>query len=108
MADNIADIDVYTTPESPVHISGVQFIYNPGERTPYNGVDSTSSTLHAGWLGLKIEPFDGWQWADIISFSGSNGDDRVFVVSRHFQTPLKDGDWLWYPVTPQKVEPFSN
>ncbi len=108
MADNIADVDVHTTQEHPVRLSGVQFIFTPGERTLHNVTDSPAVVLHAGWLGLRTEPFDGWQWADILSLSGSRGNDFVFVVNRNFQSPLQDGDWLWYPATPQKVEPFHN
>lgn len=108
MAGNIADIDVYTTHEDPVRLSGVQFIFNPGERTLYAGADSVASVLQAGWLGLKTEPFHGWQSAHILSVNGSTGDDRVFEVKRNFHAPLQDGAWLWFPAMPQNVETFRN
>jgi hypothetical protein len=108
VAVNTADIDVYTAHEDPVRLSGVQFNFNPGERTLYAGADSVVSVLRAGWLGLKTEPFDGWQSAHILSVTGSNGDDRVFEVKRNFHTPLQDGDWLWFPAMPQRVETFRS
>jgi hypothetical protein len=106
---NKADIEIYAGNEDPVQLSGVPYNFNPGERTFYYGSDSSvGSVRRSGWLGLKTEPFKGWQSAHILSVTGSNGDDRVFEVKRNFNTPVQDGDWLWFPAMPQKVEAFRN
>lgn len=103
-----ADIEVYSDHET-VRLIGIPFTFNPGDRTIYTGADNSSAmVLRAGWLGLKTEPFKGWQSAHFLSVIGSNGDDRVFEVKRNFNNPVQDGDWLWFPAMPQKVEPFRN
>ena len=71
-------------------------------------LNNQAVVLRAGWLGLKTEPFKGWQSAHILSVTGSNGDDRVFEVKRNFNNPVQEDDWLWFPAMPQKVEPFRN
>ncbi|EGH74417.1 hypothetical protein [Pseudomonas syringae] len=102
-----ADIEVYTSDDDPIGLIGIPFTFNPGERTIYTGADNTSAAvLRAGWLGLKTEPFKGWQSAHVLSVTGSNGDDRVFEVTRNFNNPLQEGDWLWFPAMPGEVAPF--
>lgn len=103
-----ADIEVYSDHET-VRLIGIPFTFNPGDRTIYTGADNSSAVvLRAGWLGLKTEPFKGWQSAHILSVTGSNGDDRVFEVKRNFNNPVQEGDWLWFPAMPQKVESFRS
>lgn len=100
-----ADIDVYSD-DGTVRLSAIPFTFNPGDRTIYSGADNSSAAvMRAGWLGLRTEPFKGWRSAHILSVTGSNGDDRVFEVKRNFNTPVQEGEWLWFPAMPQKVEP---
>lgn len=103
-----ADIEVYSDDET-VRLNGIPFTFNPGERTIYTGSDNSSAVVvRAGWLGLMTEPFKGWRSAHILSVTGSNGDDRVFEVKRNFDTPLQEGDWLWFPAMPQSVRTFQS
>lgn len=109
MGLNTAAIEAYTSDDEPVRLTDIPFTFNPGERTIYTGADNTSAVvLRAGWLGLKTEPFKGWQSAYILSVRGNNGDDRVFEVKRNFNNPMQDGDWLWFPAMPQQVGAFRS
>ena len=97
-----ADIEVYTDNGESTRLTGIPYTFNPGERTIYTGADNTSAVvLRAGWLGLKTEPFKNWQSAQILSVTGSSGDERAFEVKRNFNNPVQDGDWLWFPAMPQ-------
>lgn len=104
-----ADIDINQGSESHVRLSSVPFHFNPGERSLYTGADGSGGVVQrAGWLGMKTEPFNGWFSAHTISLTGNRGSDFVFEVKRNFNTPLQDGDWLWFPVSRQRVEPYRD
>lgn len=102
-----AEIDVDQGSDSHIRLSAVPFLFNPGGRSLYIGADGSGGVVNrAGWLGLKTEPFNGWYSAHIISVTGNKGTDCVFEVKRNFNTPIQDGEWLWFPAMPQRVETY--
>ncbi|WP_027921507.1 hypothetical protein [Pseudomonas sp. URMO17WK12:I12] len=105
----IADIEVNPGAEDQVRLAAVPFHFNPGERSLYTGADNTGGIVQrAGWLGLQVDAFKGWQSVDVISVTGSQGTDAVFEVKRNFNTPMQEGEWLWFPAMPQKVEEYRD
>lgn len=107
MAYETADIDINPGSDDHVRLSAVPFHFSPGERSLYTGADGTGGVvLRAGWLGLQVEPFKGWQSAHVISVTGNKGTDLVFVVKRNFNSPLQEEDWLWFPALPEAVGPL--
>ena len=104
-----AEISVYTGDGEPVHLSGIPYCFNPGERSLHMGADNTGAVVtRAGWLGLHLDPFKGWQSAHTISITGESGrdSDLVYEVKRNFNSPVQDGDWLWFPAMPNGVAPY--
>lgn len=109
MTYETAVIDINPGMEDHVQLLAIPFHFNPGERSLYTGADATGAVIHrAGWLGLRTEPFKLWQSAHIISVTGKTGTDLVFEVKRNFNVPMQDGEWLWFPATPQTVETFKH
>ena len=109
MAFETADVDIDQGSDSHVRLSAVPFHFNPGERSLYTGADGSSGVVQrAGWLGLNTYPFTGWFSAHTISVTGSKGSVYVFEVKRNFSTPIQDDEWLWFPVSRQRVEPYRD
>ncbi|QXI03003.1 hypothetical protein HV782_013835 [Pseudomonas monsensis] len=104
-----AEIDVDQGSDTQIRLSAVPFIFNPGERSLYVGADGPGGTVQdTAWLGLKTEPFNGWYSAQILSVTGNKGTDCMFEVKRNFHTPIQEGEWLWFPVKRQTIEPYRD
>jgi len=66
-------------------------------------LDMSIDTYHKSnqgfsWLGVKVDPFDGWLDTFFIRFCFPHeayGDYTVYPGNRIIQ----DGEWLWFPVT---------
>ncbi|WP_375123583.1 hypothetical protein [Pseudomonas sp. LW8] len=107
----VAEVTAQTGHADPVLLSGIPFHFSPGERSLYVGADNTGGiVLRAGWLGLKTEPFQGWQSAHSFELSYANGRNshHLFEVKRNFHTPLQDGEWLWFPAMPMRATPHTD
>jgi hypothetical protein len=104
MEFNKAEIVIHKAGGDQTHVSLIPFQFVPGNREDYTGADGSGGIVQrAGWLGLKMANFPGWQSASIIELSyadGHNGD-HVFHVTTTFKRPERDGEWLWFPVMPQ-------
>lgn len=98
-----AEVTIHTYEDEPTRLSMVPFQFIPGDKETYTGADHVQSiTQQAGWLGLQTAEFKGWRGASMIDLSYANGHDgdHVFEVSRNFNEPKQEGEWLWFPVMP--------
>jgi len=98
-----AEIMVYIANGDLVRLPDVPFHFSLGGQSLHEGADITGGIVQrAGWLGLQTGEFEGWQSTHSIELSYPNGRDSnyLFEVSRHFDIPVQDGEWLWFPAMP--------
>jgi hypothetical protein len=98
-----AEIMAYAVNGDVVRLPSVPFHFSPGGRSLHRGGDITGGIVQrAGWLGLQTVGFEGWQSIHSIELSYPDGTDcnHLFEVNRHFDAPVQDGDWLWFPAMP--------
>ncbi|MDY7558965.1 hypothetical protein QN366_20110 [Pseudomonas sp. CCC3.2] len=101
-----ADIVIFNGSGEPIKLSAIPFHYTPGERTLVHG----GFVQRAGKLGLLTEAFANWTGTHVIDLTGLSGrdGDYTFEVKNSLNPPRLEGDWMWFDVMPNGVQPYSD